>query len=54
MKKFTGQEILDMGAELFDNCGFTRAQIRQWLTILVDNGHTEEINFEAIMDLIVG
>ena len=54
MKKFTTQQVIDMGAKLYDEEGFTRSQIRAWLTILVNNGWAEEFDTEAIYDLIVG
>ena len=54
MKKFTKQQVINMGAELFDEKGFTREQIRMWLTILVNNGWTEDFDTERIFDLIVG
>lgn len=53
MKKFTMQDVIDMGAELYDKKGFTREQIWQWLTILQDND-LAEFDLYAVYDLIVG
>lgn len=54
--KFTAQDIIDMGAELYDNKGFSRIQIKQWLTILIDNGYVDltDADAERLFDLIVG
>ena len=58
MRKFTVQEVIDMGADLYDNKGFDRATIRKWLTILNDNDMIVEKldsdRFDSIYDLIVG
>jgi hypothetical protein len=53
-KKFTTQDVIDMGADLYDNYRFTREQIRMWLTILLNSGRTESFEVEPIFDLIVG
>lgn len=53
MKTFTAQDIVDMGAELYDNKGFSRADIKAWLTILVDNG-CANVDIESMFDLICG
>ena len=51
--KFTTQDVIDMGAELYDNKGFTREQIRIWLHALIESNLTD-CNFEKTYDLIVG
>ena len=51
--KFTPQEVIDMGSDLYDNKGFTRETIRLWLQALIDNGYTD-VDFERVYDLIVG
>lgn len=53
MKKFTTQEIIDMGAQLYDEGCFTRKQISDWLWALLTAG-CAEFQFEPIFDLIVG
>lgn len=54
MKKvFTAQDVIDMGVELYEKCNFTRAQIRAWLEILVNNG-CANVDIESVYDLIVG
>lgn len=53
MKKFTTQEIIDMGAQLYDNGGFTRSQISLWLKALLEAG-CAEFEFDRMFDLIVG
>lgn len=53
-KKFTTQDVVDMGTDLYDNYRFTREQIRMWLTILLNSGRTESFEIEPIFDLIVG
>ena len=55
MKKFTGQDLIDMGAELYDNKGFTRHDIYTWLTVLFTNGCVAEgVDKSGVFDLIVG
>lgn len=58
MRKFTVQEVIDMGAELYDNKGFDRATIRKWLECLNDNDMiTKKLDsdmFDRLYDLIVG
>ena len=58
MRKFTTQEVIDMGAELYDNKGFDRATIRAWLKILNDTDMIDvklsADSFESLYDLIVG
>ena len=51
--KFTTQDVIDMGSDLYDNKGFTRETIRLWLQALIDNGYTDA-DFEKVYDLIVG
>lgn len=51
--KFTTQDIIDMGATLYDNRAFTREQIRVWLTALVASG-CSEFDIDRMFDLIVG
>lgn len=51
--KYTAQDILDMGSDLYENRGFTRETIRLWLQALIDNGYTD-VDFEKVYDLIVG
>lgn len=56
MKKFTTQEVIDMGAQLYDNravTGFTRADIRKWLEGLLAC-ECANFDFDAIFDLICG
>ena len=54
MKKFTTQQVINMGAKLYDEEGFTRSQIRMWLTILLNNGLAEDFDIERMFDIIVG
>lgn len=51
--KFTTQDVIDMGADLYDNKGFTRESIRLFLSALLDNG-CAEFDLERVYDLIVG
>jgi hypothetical protein len=54
MKKFTTQEVIDMGADLYDNHGFTRDAVWTWLTALDLNGCTEgNYDISRIFDLLV-
>ena len=53
MRKFTTQEVINMGADLYDNKGFTRESISIWLHALIDNG-LADCDFDRIYDLIVG
>lgn len=55
MKKFTAQDLIDMGADLFDNKGFSRQNTWIFLKALYDSGQTvEDIDIDRIYDLIVG
>ena len=54
MKKFTTQQVINMGAKLYDEEGFTRSQIKAWLTILLNNGLAEDFDIERMFDIIVG
>lgn len=55
-EKFTTQDVIDMASELYDNKGFSRADIRIFLKVLVDHGKWEatDSKFESVYDLIVG
>jgi hypothetical protein len=54
MKKiFTLQDILDMGAILFDTYNFTNDNIMAWLTSLKENGRTD-CDIDNVFNLIVG
>ena len=55
-EKFTTQDVIDMASELFDEKGFTRANIRIFLTVLRDNAKWEASpdTLERVFDLIVG
>lgn len=53
MKKFTTQEVINKGADLYDNKGFLRQFIWEWLKSLLDNG-SAEFDLERVYDLIVG
>lgn len=53
MKKFTAQDVIDMGVKLYEEKGFTRNQIYEWLCILQDND-LAEFNLQVTFDLIVG
>lgn len=54
-EKFTAQDLIDMGADLYDEKGFTRENVRKFLEILRDNDKVEPgIDIDAIYDLIVG
>jgi len=50
---YTTQDVVDMGADLYDNHGFTREAISKFLKALLDNG-LAEFNYERVFDLIVG
>lgn len=52
-KMFTAQDIIDMGADLYDNKGFSRADIKLWLVTLVSNGYAD-VDIERMFDIIVG
>lgn len=51
--KFTSQSVIDMGVHLYENAGFTREQIKIWLTALVENGYAD-VSIDRMFDLIVG
>lgn len=51
--RFTTQEVIDMGADFYDNKGFTRTAIKVWLIGLLERGYAE-FDLERIFDLIVG
>ena len=51
--KFTTQEVINMGADFYDNKGFTRAAVKVWLIGLLENGYAK-FDLERIFDLIVG
>ena len=51
--KYTAQDVIDMGSDLYDNKGFTRETIRLWLKALIDNGYAD-VDLEKMFDLIVG
>ena len=51
--KFTTQEVINMGAAMYDSREYTRADIKKWLTMLLDN-HYAEFDIERMFDLIVG
>lgn len=53
--QFTTQDIIDMGASLFDK-GFTREQIHTCLVTWRDNGMWDATyaKLERVFDLIVG
>ena len=53
MKEFTTQEIIDMGAQLYDHGGFDRNSIALWLKALLQS-KCAEFDFDRIFDLIVG
>lgn len=53
MRKFTAQEVVNMGAALYDNHGFTRSDIYAFLTVLVDQ-NLADIDLPRIFDMIVG
>ena len=52
--KLTIQNVIDAASDLYDNWGFGRARIRQFLEALLDSGKAEEFDIEAVFDLIVG
>ena len=53
MRKFTTQEVINMGAELYEEKGFSREQIKFWLNALV-NSDLADIDIERMFDIIVG
>lgn len=55
-EKFSTQDVIDMASKLYDNEGFTRANIRTFLKVLVDNGKWDAPGdtFERVYDMIVG
>ena len=55
MKKFTVQEVIDMGADLFDNYEFSKTGIEYWLREIVRRDLCEEeFDFNKIFELIAG
>lgn len=52
--KLTTQNVIDAATDLYDNWGFGRARIRQFLQALLDGGKTEEFDIEKVFDLVVG
>ena len=55
-QKFTTQDVIDMALKLYDEEGFTRANIRTFLKVLVDNNKWDAPGdtFERVYDMIVG
>ena len=53
MRMFSTQDVINMGVKLYDDEGFTRENIKMWLTILVDSG-LADVNVEEMFDIIVG
>ena len=53
IRKFTTQEVIDMGAKLYDEHGFTRPQIKRWLEALLDN-ELADFDLDMMFDIIVG
>lgn len=51
--KYTIQEVVDMGADMYDNKGCSRAVIKQWLMDLLDRGYAS-FDLDRIFDLIIG
>lgn len=56
MRKFTTQDCIDMASKLYDENGFTRENIRGFLTALRENGHWEATaeDLDRVYDLVVG
>ena len=54
--KLRTQEVIDMAAELFDEFGYSRIQIRHLLCVLISNGLWDAPGdtLERVFDLIVG
>ena len=52
-KTFTTQEVIDMGAYLYDTHGFSRMRIWEWLEALLRN-ELAFFDIEKMFDLIVG
>ena len=54
--KLRTQEVIDMAAELFDDFGYSRIQIRHLLCVLISNGLWDAPGdtLERVFDLIVG
>ena len=50
---YTTQQVIDMGARHYDNEGWTRNEIMQWLMLLLINDYAK-FDLERIFDLIVG
>ena len=53
LEVFTTQDVIDMGADLHDNKGFSRADIKSWLVALANNG-LATIDVDKAFDIIVG
>ena len=54
--KFTTQDVIDMAADLYDNKGFTRGDIRIFLTVLQNHGQWDSTtaDIDNVFDLVVG
>jgi hypothetical protein len=50
---FTTQEVINMGAEMYDTMRCSREIIKRWLVDLLGNGYAS-FDLERIFDLIVG
>lgn len=53
MKKYTNQEIIDMGAYFYDSGCFSRAEIKNWLMKLLATG-TVDFDLDRMFDIIIG
>jgi hypothetical protein len=53
MKKFTTQDIIDMGAQLYDSGVYDKLQVRKWLMDVL-KAEIADFDLDRIWDLICG
>ena len=55
-EKLTTQDVINMASNLFDNKGYTRADVRIFMNALVSYGmwNVSQDTLERVFDLVVG
>lgn len=54
-ERFSAQDLIDIGVELYDNQHFGRYEVYEVLKILKNNDKVEnDVNIDFVFDMIVG
>lgn len=48
---YTTQEVINMAADMYDNQGYSRGEIKAWLKALLDSG-SAQFDLDRIFDII--